>query len=210
MNLIGLTNADDINMIAARCQRLLERLLLACDWIGRVNAWLLIPMSLMVIGAVIFSHFNLSQLLKWETDLPLLGQQLTVISVVELQWHLFGAFVLIGGSWVLQHDRHIRVDLLYVRLSPLWRNIVNLIGDLAFLLPFCAIMFWFSLAMVQRSYLAGEGSDYDALMDRYLIKSILPIGFGLLFLNGLLQIACAALEILQIIFRKNDKGVKTE
>ena len=92
MNSIGLTNADDVNMIAARCQRLLERLLLACDWIGRVNAWLLIPMSLMVIGAIIFSHFNLSQLLKWETDLPLLGQQLTVISVVELQWHLFGAF----------------------------------------------------------------------------------------------------------------------
>ena len=210
MNSIDLTNSDDVNVIAGRCRRLLERLLLACEWIGRVNAWLLIPMSLMVIAAVIFSQFNLSQLLKWETDLPLLGQQLTVISVVELEWHLFGVFVLIGGSWVLQHDRHIRVDLLYVRFSPLWRNIVNLIGDLAFLLPFCAVIFWFSLAMVQRSYMAGEGSDYDALMDRYLIKSILPIGFGLLFLNGLLQIACAALEILQIIFRMNNKGVKTE
>ena len=197
-------------MIIGKCQRLLERLLLICDWIGRVNAWLLIPMSLMVIATVIFNQFNLSQLLKWETDLPLFGQQLTVISVVELQWHLFGIFILVGGSWVLQYDRHVRVDLLYVRFSPLWRNVVNLIGDLAFLLPFCAVIFWFSLAMVKRSYLAGEGSDYDALMDRYLIKSILPIGFGLLFLNGLLRIACSALEILQITFRVNGKEAKTE
>ena len=197
-------------MIIGKCQRLLERLLLICDWIGKVNAWLLIPMSLAVIAAVIFSQFNLSTLLQWETDLPLLGRQLTVISVVELQWHLFGIFVLIGGSWVLQHDRHIRVDLLYARLSPLWRNIVNLIGDLAFLLPFCAVIFWFSLAMVQRSYLAGEGSDYDALMDRYLIKSILPVAFGLLFINGLLRISCVILEIMQIRNRGNDKQVQTE
>ena len=197
-------------MITGKCQRLLDRLLLVCDWIGKANAWLLIPMALAVIAAVIFSQFNLSRLLQWETDLPLFGQQLTVISIVELQWHLFGIFVLTGGSWVLQHDRHIRVDLLYARFSPLWRNIVNLIGDLAFLLPFCAVIFWFSLAMVQRSYLAGEGSDYDALMDRYLIKSILPIAFGLLFINGLLRIVCVTLEIIQVTRRGNDKQVKTE
>ena len=197
-------------MITGKCQRLLDRLLLLCDWIGKVNAWLLIPMALAVIAAVIFSQLNLSRLLHWETDLPLLGRQLTVISIVELQWHLFGIFVLIGGSWVLQHDRHIRVDLLYARFSPLWRNIVNLVGDLAFLLPFCAVIFWFSLAMVQRSYLAGEGSDYDALMDRYLIKSILPVAFGFLFINGLLRIVCAMLEIIQVMRRGNDKAVNGE
>lgn len=197
-------------MITGKCQRLLDRLLLVCDWIGKVNAWLLIPMALTVIAAVIFSQFNLSRLLQWETDLPLLGRQLTVISVVELQWHLFGIFVLIGGSWVLQHDRHIRVDLLYARFSPLWRNIVNLIGDLAFLLPFCAVIFWFSLAMVQRSYLAGEGSDYDALVDRYLIKSILPVAFSFLFINGLLRIVCTILEIKRIVLRGNDKEMEAD
>ena len=197
-------------MIIGKCQRLVDRLLLVCDWLGKVNAWLLLPMALTVLAAVIFSQFNLSRLLEWETDLPLLGRQLTVISVVELQWHLFGIFVLIGGSWVLQHDRHIRVDLLYLRFSPLWRNVVNLIGDLAFLLPFCAVIFWFSLAMVQRSYLAGEGSDYDALVDRYLIKSILPVAFGFLFINGLLRIICVLLEIIQIALRGNDKEMEAE
>lgn len=181
------------------CRRLLKSLSRLSDWIGKLNAWLLIPMSIMVIATVVLSQFNLSQLLKWETDLPLLGQQLTVISLVELQWHFFGIFVLVGGSWALQADRHVRVDLLYVRFSPLWRNVVNLIGDLAFLLPFCAVIFWFSLALVKRSYLAGEGSDYDALTDRYLIKSILPIAFGFLFLNGLLRIAHSILEIVQHI-----------
>lgn len=200
----------EVNMIIGKCQRLLGRLLLVCDWIGKLNAWLLIPISLAVLAAVIFSQLNLSRLFQWETDLPLLGKQLTVISVVELQWHLFGIFVLIGGSWVLQHDRHIRVDLLYTRFSPLWRNIVNLVGDLVFLLPFCAVIFWFSLAMVQRSYQAGEGSDYDALMDRYLIKSILPLAFGLLFINGLLRIVYITLEIMQSTCRDYGGGVKTE
>ncbi len=197
-------------MIMEKCQRLLERLSQASDWIGKVNAWLLLPMALMVIASVIFSQLNLSRLLQWETDLPLLGQQLTVISIVELQWHLFGIFVLIGGSWVLQQDRHIRVDLLYARFSPFWRNIVNLVGDLVFLLPFCAVIFWFSLAMVQRSYLAGEGSDYDALMDRYLIKSILPVAFGFLFINGLLRISCVILEIVNSAHRGRDNAVKTD
>ena len=86
----------------------------------------------------------------------------------------------------------------------------NLVGDLAFLLPFCAVIFWFSLALVQRSYLAGEGSDYDALMDRYLIKSILPIAFGLLFINGLLRIVYTTLEIMRIVRRDDGEGVKTE
>lgn len=197
-------------MITGKCQRLLDRLLLVCDWMGKINAWLLIPMAVTVIAAVIFSQFNLSRLLQWETDLPLLGRQLTVISVVELQWHLFGIFVLLGGSWVLQHDRHIRVDLLYARFSPLWRNIVNLVGDLAFLLPFCAVIFWFSLAMVQRSYLAGEGSDYDALVDRYLIKSILPVAFIFLFINGLIRIVCTILEINRIVLRGNDKEMEAD
>ena len=171
---------------------------------------MLLPMALMVVASVVFSQLNLSQLLQWETDLPLLGRQLTVISVVELQWHLFGIFVLIGGSWVLHHDRHIRVDLLYTRFSPRWRNIVNLVGDVAFLLPFCAVLFWFSLAMVQRSYLAGEGSDYDALVDRYLIKSVLPVAFGFLFINGLLRISCVILELMQIARRGRDHAVKTD
>lgn len=180
-------------------QRSLEFLLKLNELIAKVNAWLLIPMAVTVIAAVVLSQFSLSQLFSWETDLPLLGQQLTVISLVELQWHLFGIFVLIGGSWALQADRHVRVDLLYIHFSPLWQRVVNLLGDLVFLLPFCAVIFWFSIAMVERSYLAGEGSDYDALMDRYLIKSILPIAFGLLFLNGLLRIAYNVLEICQLV-----------
>ena len=193
-------------------ERLLIKLpTMLSDWIGRANAWLLIPMSICVLATIVLSQFNFSQLLEWDTDLPLLGQQLTVISLVELQWHFFGIFVLIGGSWALQADRHVRVDLLYIRFSPLWQKVVNLIGDLVFLLPFCAVVFWFSIALVKRSYLAGEGSDYDALMDRYLIKSILPIAFGFLFLNGLLRITQTVFELYDLICEKRaGKKVKDE
>jgi len=53
-----------------------------------------------------------------------------------------------------------------------------------FFLPFCAIIGWLSLDYVSYSYNTGERSDYGGLDDRYLVKTILPIGFAVLALSG--------------------------
>ena len=153
-------------------------------WPGRLASWLTLAIVAAVLGAVVGSYLQLSELAAWGVRLPLLGSHLSLTGLAELQWHLFAVLVMLGGAYALQGDQHIRVDLVYARLSPRWRWTVDILGDVLFLIPFCAAMVWLSLGFVRMAYISGEQSDYGGLVDRYLIKAILPVGFALLALSG--------------------------
>lgn len=168
-----------------RAGRALERF---SAWPGRVAGWLIIPITLAVLSAVIGSLLRLGDLVSWETPLPLLGNKVSITGLAELQWHLFGVMVMLGGAYALTEDRHVRVDFIYERLPVRWRRTIDALGDLIFLLPAAAIIAWLSIGFVEMSYRSGEQSDYGGLTHRYLIKAILPIGLGILFLAGLARI----------------------
>ena len=110
---------------------------------------------------------------------------LTLNGLAELQWHMLAIIVMLGISYAMTQDRHVRVDLIYSTLSPRGQALTDLIGDLLFLLPFCVIIGWLSIGFVEFSYRTGEQSDYGGLVDRYLIKAIIPIGLALLGLIAL-------------------------
>ena len=57
-------------------------------------------------------------------------------SLFELEWHLFAIIFLLGSSLTLQKDEHVRVDVFYSKLSERNKEIINIIGNLFFLLPF--------------------------------------------------------------------------
>ena len=157
-------------------------------WPGRAAAWLIVPITLAVLSAVIGSLLRLGDLVSWETPLPLLGNRISITGLAEMQWHLFGVMVMLGGAYALTEDRHVRVDFIYERLPMRWRRAIDAIGHLIFLLPFTAIIAWLSIGFVEMAYLSGEQSDYGGLTHRYMIKAILPIGLGILFLAGLARI----------------------
>lgn len=153
-------------------------------WPGRLASWLTLAIVAAVLGAVLGSYLQLSELAAWGVRLPLLGSHLSLTGLAELQWHLFAVLVMLGGAYALRSDQHIRVDLVYGHLSPRWRWTIDLLGDVLFLIPFCAAMVWLSLGFVRMAYISGEQSDYGGLVDRYLIKAILPVGFALLAVSG--------------------------
>lgn len=153
-------------------------------WPGRVCSWLVLAIIVVVLAAVIGSQLRLSTVLDWGPELPLLGSRLTITGLAELQWHLFALMVMFGGAYAFVEDRHVRVDLIFAKLSPRGRAVVDLVGDVILLLPFCAIVAWLSLDFVSLAYRSGEQSDYGGLLDRYLIKSIIPIGLSVLFVAG--------------------------
>ena len=154
-------------------------------WPGKVCSWLILPIILSVLAAVVGGVFRLSELVTWGFDAPLFGTHLTIIGLTELQWHLFAVLVMLGGSYALQQDQHVRVDMIQDKLSPRGTAIVDTLGDLILLLPFCAIVAWLSLRFVDLSFRSGEQSDYGGLVDRYLVKAFIPIGLSLLFVTGL-------------------------
>ena len=114
----------------------------------------------------------------------------------ELEWHLFALVFLLGASYTLKHDAHVRVDILY---SSRWMNArrrayVDLFGVLFLLIPFCVLVIVSSIPFIASAFSMGEGSaDAGGLPYRFLIKSAIPVGFALLLLQGVAQLLRAIL-----------------
>jgi TRAP-type mannitol/chloroaromatic compound transport system permease small subunit len=156
--------------------------------LGRLAGWLIVPVVAAVLAAVVGTYLRFGELVAWETDLPLFGTHLSITGLVELQWHLFAVMVLLGGSYALRANGHVRVDIVYDRLRPRTRALVDALGHVVFLIPFALLVAWLSLDFVDLAYRSGEESDYGGLTDRYLIKAMMPIGFVILALTALGQV----------------------
>jgi len=104
--------------------------------------------------------------------------------IEELQWHLYAVGVMMGLSYAQVNDSHIRVDILHARFSDRTKRIIEIIGILLFILPFIWVVFYHSLDFVWDSFRTNERSDAPlGLPFRWLIKSVIPISFGLLGLS---------------------------
>lgn len=110
---------------------------------------------------------------------------LSSVAVQELEWHLFAAAFLIGAAYTLREDSHVRVDLFYSKFNPKTQAWINLVGFILFFLPFCVIVIISSKDFVIMSFNISEKSpDPGGLPARYILKSILPLSFLLLVLQG--------------------------
>lgn len=109
-------------------------------------------------------------------------------ALFEGQWYLFSLVFLFGAAWTLQRDRHVRVDVLYGRLSKKQQAIINLIGTLVLLLPFCVFGIWASKDYVLNSIGQREISNAPGGLPLYPIKLAIPIAFALLILQGIRQV----------------------
>lgn len=111
----------------------------------------------------------------------------------ELEWHLLVPLVLFGSSYALRHGDHVRVDIVYGKLSDRNQRIVDLVSALLGI-AITALFIWYSIHYVQQSYVIDEGSpDPGGLPHRYLLKGLIPAGFALL----LLQCIASALGSLE-------------
>lgn len=125
------------------------------------------------------------------------------IGVQELEWHLFAVIFLIGAAYTLKHDRHVRVDVLYIKFSPKTQAWINFLGSLAFLIPFSILVIVSSKNFVINSFAIGETSpDPGGLPARYILKACIPLGFVLLLLQGI----SLAVNSLLVALNKNNAG----
>ena len=107
---------------------------------------------------------------------------------LELQWYMFGGTVLLGAPHLLNTNGHIRVDLFYAKLNDRQRTWLDLFGLVFFLLPFCYFMVSYSWPWFLESLAQGEVSANAGGLIRWPVKLLLPLGFGLLILQGLSEI----------------------
>jgi TRAP-type mannitol/chloroaromatic compound transport system permease small subunit len=101
----------------------------------------------------------------------------------EIQWHIYSLGFLIGLSYCLEADDHVRIDLFHDRFSLETQAWIELIGTLVFLAPFIAIVIVYAWPFVTYSFAINEISEAPGgLPMRWLIKSALIGGFVLLAL----------------------------
>lgn len=111
------------------------------------------------------------------------------VMIQELQWHIFDIIFLLGLSYTLQTDKHVRVDIFYASYSKKTKAIINIISQLFLILPFVIIILYTTQTLVEMSYLQGEiSSDPGGLTHRYLIKAMILVGFILLGLQSLAEV----------------------
>lgn len=147
------------------------------DRIGRAMYWLTLLM--VVIGTYNTLARYLGKYLK---------VQLTSNALVEFQWYLFSLVFLLGAAYAVRHNAHVRVDVLYERLSVRGKAWLNLAGALLLLVPFSIFLLWTCIPTVLNSWHVLEGSPDPGGLPRYPIKTIMPIAFMLLILQGAAEI----------------------
>ena len=116
------------------------------------------------------------------------GASLSSNAYLELQWYLFSLIFLMGAAYGLNHDYHVRVDVLYARLGRRARAWIDLIGSALFLAPFAFVMLWVSWRPVANSWAILEISPDPGGLPRYPIKTVILVSFFLLFLQAISQI----------------------
>ncbi len=154
------------------------------EWFGRLTAWLVVALVLLVCYDVGMRYLF----------------QAGSVALQELEWHIFALIFLLGAANTLKHDEHVRVDVFYQSkwMTRRRQAMVNLLGCLFMLLPFCVLMIISAVPFVEMSFGWAESSpDPGGLPYRWLLKAIIPAGFVLLALQGL----SLSIRSLQTIFK---------
>ena len=112
------------------------------------------------------------------------------IALQELTTYLHATIFMLGISYTLKHDGHVRVDIFYRNFSEKRQALVNVIGGLVFILPISIFIVWSSWDYVLASWSIMETStENNGLPFIYLLKTVMLIMPFLLTIQGLITVA---------------------
>jgi TRAP-type mannitol/chloroaromatic compound transport system permease small subunit len=156
--------------------RALLKLSYVVDWlntvIGKITMWLILATTLISAGnALVRKIFDSSS-----------------NSLLEIQWYLFAGVFLLGAGYGFLKNSHVRIDFISSRLSARTRNWIDVVGIVAVLFPFCVIVINLSWPLFVQALASGEMSQNAGGLIRWPVYGLVPLGFGLLMLQGVSEL----------------------
>jgi TRAP-type mannitol/chloroaromatic compound transport system permease small subunit len=118
---------------------------------------------------------------------------------LEIQWYLFTATVMLGASYTLKRNEHVRVDITYMMLSERGKEWLDLMGTLLFLLPTMSFLAWLSWPLFERAWTSSEVSGSAGGLIRWPVLILLPLGFTLITLQGVSEIIKRAAALIGVV-----------
>ena len=139
-------------------------------YVGRTVAWLALLMILVQFVVVVLRYvFGISYLFMQESII-----------------YMHGIMFMVGAGFTLLNDGHVRVDIFYSTASDRTKALVNLLGALIFLLPFCIVVWWVSYPYVSNAWAVLESSpETSGIPGVYLLKSVILVFSVLVALQGI-------------------------
>lgn len=144
----------------------------AVDWvnaqIGKYVIWLILASTVIsAVNAVIRKVFNMSS-----------------NAYLEVQWYLFAAAFLLAAGYTLLHGEHVKIDVVSSKLSKRGQIWIDIIGFSIFLTPVCLTILYYGIPFFLQGYRSGEVSANAGGLIRWPVYAMIPLGFGLLMLQG--------------------------
>jgi len=140
--------------------------------IGKIIRWLVLGSVLISAGnAIIRKAFNISS-----------------NAFLEIQWYLFAGVFLLGAGFAFMRNVHVRIDFISGKLSKRTNTIIDILGIVVFIIPLCLIMVWLSWPLFTNALTTGEMSQNAGGLIRWPAYLLMPLGFGLLFVQSLSEL----------------------
>lgn len=141
-------------------------------WIGRSVIWLVLAAVLISAGnAIIRKTFNVSS-----------------NAYLELQWYLFSAIFLLCAGYTLMRNEHVRIDIVSGLFSTRVQTWIDILGTIFFLLPMALLFVYLSWPVFVRTWVHSEISTNAGGLMIWPARLLVPIGFGLLALQGVSEL----------------------
>jgi TRAP-type mannitol/chloroaromatic compound transport system permease small subunit len=142
------------------------------ELIGRIVMWLILVVTLISAGnAIVRKAFD------WSSN-----------ALLEIQWYGFAAVFMLGAGYVFLRNAHVRIDFISSRLSPRTRNIIDVIGIIMVLIPFCLICINLGWPLFVNALKSGEMSQNAGGLIRWPAYAMIPAGFALLLLQAVSEL----------------------
>ncbi len=137
-------------------------------FIGKYVIWLILASTVVSgVNAVVRKVFNIGS-----------------NAFLEIQWYLFAASFLIAAGYTLLQGEHVKIDVISSRLSKRAQIWIDVVGFTAFLTPVCVAILWYGVPFFVKGYQSGEISGNAGGLVRWPVYAMIPLGFGLLLLQG--------------------------
>ena len=180
--------------------RLLNRIIDLVGWVC------VIALLLMIVNVFInvFVRYIVIDVVKY-FDAYLLYDQyfswLGGIGMQELEWHFFSVTFLLGLSYTLRENGHVRVDIFYENFNRKTKAWLHIMGTLIFIIPFSLLVVYYGWDFFIQSFNSQENKgDPGSLPRLWPIKFTIPLSFMLLLIS-------AVAVILREYLVLTDKGV---
>ena len=136
------------------------------ELLGKTISWFSFFMAIIMFAIVVLRY----------------GLNLGWIAMQESVLYLHAFLFMLGCSYALKHDEHVRVDVFYRRFSKRKKALVNLLGHLILLWPVAIFILVSSFDYVSVSWrIKEESQEAGGLPFVYILKSLIPLmSIGLL------------------------------